>query len=149
MTLEEANDYIVRNAEAGVRCPCCDQMVKIYRRAFTAQMARELILLVRAYRREPRYYHVRDDLNVRNGGEFAQMEHWGLIESAVNLDSTKRRSGLWKPTTTGCMFVDGQVRVIGHGFFYDGGLVRWDDDAIDIIEALRSKFNYAELMGTP
>jgi hypothetical protein len=52
-TLEEDKRRLMPGAEKGVHCQSCGQFAKIYKRALNRTMARQLILLVRYFQRNP------------------------------------------------------------------------------------------------
>ncbi len=104
-TLKQAKDFLRLYAEKGVRCPCCKQYVKVYRRVLGSQMARWLIWLVRTweqtdkarYGSTPRFAFDRrfeegTDVGVWvyirqspvRGGDYAKLIHWGLVEQKPN-----------------------------------------------------------------
>ena len=82
-----------------------------------------------------------------NGGEFAQLLHWGFIEDvAARNDWKARRSGLYKITETGKQFVTGAIDAPGHAFTYNQTLYGFSDGRTTIKQALGDAFDYAELM---
>lgn len=132
-------------AEAGCRCPACDRLVKSYRRAMNADMARFLILLCREYLAKPpdTFVDIRT-ISVR-GGDYAKLTHWGLVEQAHNDDPAKRSSGLWRPTPRGLAFAQGTATEPGHVVLLDNQVRGFTDDRVNIWEALGTHFNFEVL----
>ena len=145
ITIAEAKEYLRQNFDKGANCPCCTQFTKRYSRKLTSGMAVALINLYNISDRE--YVHI-ERLGRLNGGEFAQLAHWGLIEEKPNEDDgTKRTSGYWHITLRGVNFVKGSTRVASHVYTFNGKRLGFSETSTDIHEALGKKFNYSELMG--
>ncbi len=145
-TLEEAKQFLRDNFENGATCPCCTQYVKLYKRKLTSGMAVALIRLYRLSKRQTnKYIHI-TKLGHLNGGEFAQLERWGLIRQDDNTDEKKKNSGMWSITLDGCLFVEGFKEVPSHAMTYDGKTIKFTNKKINIRAALGSKFDYKELM---
>lgn len=156
-TLEDAKTYVLSKRDEGVPCPCCGQYCKVYPRSLNAAMARFLIWLVREYETRKKtdaatdlWVSVNDGPLIQNrkgGGDFAKMEHWGLIEQMANDDDTKRTSGFWRPTQSGIDFVYHRITVPKKAVLYLNECVGFSGEKINIREALGTKFDYQELMG--
>ncbi len=142
-TIQQAKDYLRENWEDGVNCPCCKQMVKLYKRKLTTTMMLGLIDLNK-HTQQP--VHIKE-IKVVNGGEFAQMKRWGLIEDDKNDDLTKRTSGQWSITQKGKDFLNGMIRIPKYVFTYNGQTMKYSSELTDAKSALGDKFNYNELMG--
>lgn len=134
-------------AAAGCRCQVCDRLVKSYHRAMNADMARFLILLCREYLTKPpgTFVDIRS-IPVR-GGDYAKLVHWGLVEQAANDDPVKRSSGLWRPTPRGLRFAQGEAREPSHVTLLDNQAIGFDEETVDIWQALGKHFDFAELWG--
>ena len=153
-TIRDAKLYIVRNWEDGVRCPCCNQNVKLYKRKFNKAMAICLIELFRLTQGDTtKYMHIRElqekskiFMHNMNGGNFATMKYWNVIDSQPNDDDKKRTSGLWRITNLGRNFVMGNIKISSHIYTYNMTLKRIDPNEITISESLKRPFNYRELM---
>jgi hypothetical protein len=151
MTVAEARDFVFTHWKDGTRCPCCDQKVKLYKRPLNSTMARGLIWLVQAAGANLGWVEVPQQgpkWLVKAGGEFAKLYHWGLIVERPKdpKDTHKRTSGIWRPTDKGVQFVKLQIRVPKRVFLYDNEVQGWDVRDVNIIAALGTKFDYAELM---
>lgn len=149
-TLEEAKQFLRENWEQGVNCPCCTQLVKLWKQKFHSGEAAWLIAFIQEYDKLGEEYltwkHV---ANVRkiHCGDYAKLKFWGLIEPAPNDNKEKKASGTWKPTQKARDFVNNQTKIAKYVFTYDTKARRFSPEKISIIEALGDKFNYEELMG--
>lgn len=146
-SLERAKRELRQNFKSGATCPCCGQNVKAYDRKLTGSQAKGLINLARLYVRDHKWHHVSDLEVSGNGGEFAQLRRWLLIEQQVNEDTKKRTSGMWKPTQKGMDFVYNKITVPSHCETYNNVTMSFSEDQINIRQALGKRFDYAELMG--
>jgi len=154
-TIVEAKEYLREHWEAGTKCPCCGQNVKLYKRKFNQSMA---VCLIRLYRRGSSpgldFYHIHDLQNDKlfrlhmNGGNFATMRYWGVIESLEkdDDDTTRRTSGQWKITPLGRFFVQNMINIPKYIYTYNMRLIKMGGQTTDIIESLSEKFDYQELM---
>lgn len=145
-TLKEAKQYLRDNWEKGTDCPCCGQRVQLYKRKVSSTAAQSLILLVKKYKAEQRYYHVTELEAPASGGEFARLRWWGLINEAENDDSMKRTSGYWKPSELGILFVENKIEVPAYKMMYNAKPQSTSEETINIIQALNEVFDYSELM---
>ncbi|MDD5542857.1 MAG: hypothetical protein PHX83_06750 [Acidobacteriia bacterium] len=132
-------------AADGIRCPCCDRLVKSYRRAMNADMARFLILLCREYLAKPPGTFVDIRTIPVRGGDYAKLTHWGLVEQAVNDDPAKRSSGLWRPTPRGLRFAQGEATEPSHVVLLDNEVKGFDEGRVTIWEALGTHFDFEVL----
>jgi len=146
-TLGETKAWLQARMRDGVKCPCCTQLAKIYRRTITSQMALWLMWLVRETAEAPDgWVDIKTNIDLR-GGDYAKLRYWGLLEHQTNDDPAKRSSGLWRPTPVAVAFVQDRVRLHKHVLIFDDQFLSFDGDAmIGIREALGKKFNYEELM---
>lgn len=136
--------------EEGSSCPCCNQLVKVYRRKLNSNMCIFLKSLAKQVNE-----------NILNGGvgyvhysecefsgrDYNQLAHWGLID-ALYCDKTKKRtSGMWTITQYGEDFLSGKVKVRKYILCYNGK-TKIDDESelISFEQALGSSFDYKELM---
>jgi hypothetical protein len=149
--VHEAKEEIMASMEAGdsTDCPCCNQKVKLYKRPLNSQMAMWLIALVKAYRAQGRkgWIAVTDEpFKSARGGDYAKLQHWGLIEQCPNDDPKKRTSGLWRPTNEGILFADNKTLVASHVHIYNNTVMGWSQEMIAITDALGKKFDYREVI---
>jgi hypothetical protein len=119
--LRDAKNWLKLRSRKGARCPCCNQYVKVYKRALNSSMSFVLIMLVRNFEAmgdkapDRGFVHVPSFLNevglrpevaaaVR--GDWAKLAHWGLIEGRPS-EGDKKYSGYWRPTFKGIDFAHG------------------------------------------
>lgn len=151
MTIPEGQTLLRENFNEGMDCPCCGQLVKNYKRKLYGSIAAWLIMLVRRYRVDERFYSTSErwSLLTNSGrGDAAKLAYWGLIaEQPKDPDDTsKRTSGMWKPTEKGLQFVDGLVTVPSHVHVFDAKIMGFSETHTTIIEALGKRFDFEELM---
>jgi len=134
--------------EEGINCPCCGQLVKIYKRKLNSGMAAALVWLVGEFKRTQDWIDIpaKAPRHVIKSREHGRLVHWGLIEQKPNEDSAKKTSGLWRPTLLGVDSVEGTVSVRSHVFLLNNEMQGFSDSSVFIKDALGSDFNYAELM---
>jgi len=146
----EGKQYVQKGMKnGGVKCPCCGKKAKIWTRGITSSMAKSLINLVRRYLKERKAYHISQFYAKTSGswgGDFALMRHWGLIEGVYDPKTGKRIQAMWTPTDKGIDFVLGKIRVIRSADTYNGKILAWSEDKVDIRDALGNKFDYDKLV---
>lgn len=143
MDLEEARRNTMSKSQEGIECPCCDQFVKVYKRKLNTNMA---LYLIRLYNLGDGVFHISEIKDANRGGDFSKMRFYGFIEEQINESTSKRTSGMWKITEEGRSFVLKESKVHSHFKMYNGNLLGFVGDRIDIDEALGQKFDYTELM---
>lgn len=153
-----------RLLDEGIRCPCCAQFAKRYKRKLNVGIARWLIALERLHRTGLEWVHIAWIAAVVGGeqpavarklpigaspigsGDYAKARYWKLIEDRPSDDSAKKDSGFWRITEKGRAFVVGGLRVPERVILYNNELQGFDGSPITIQEALGQKFDYSELM---
>lgn len=146
MTLGEARAVLRTLVDEGHNCPICTQFAKVYRRKITANMAHMLIRMYHAAGLEFVYLP-----SLRKGNEAMDQtvtQHWGLIEEERTRREDGGRVGWWRLTPLGAQFVRGEVAVPKYVRIYNGRRLSLIGEAVTIREALGTKFDYAELMGS-
>ena len=150
-TVGEAAAWLaVESQKGGAKCPCCTQLVKVYRRALNAGMAYALVVM---YRSHGLGWQQKTE-TLRGVGAAARDEsllrYWDLLEEDLRLREDGGRAGWWRVTEAGREFVLGRSRVPRHAVVFDTRCLRLDDTdgQVTIREALARKFNWAELMAS-
>jgi len=143
MEVSEARKDLLNQLDVGVECPCCGQFAKEYKRKLNSAMA---LYLIRLYKLTEGYHHISEIDGANRGGDFAKMKYYGFIEEEINEDTSKRTSGVWKITPEGRAFALNESTVTSHFRVYNGELLGFTGEQINIIEALGQHFNYEELM---
>lgn len=138
----------VKHSGEELRCPCCERMVRVYRRKLHSEMARFLLQLVSLYRKYPRYYSMREIMPRDNkaSSDGTYLVHWGLIEKADGTNTAMAPAGTYRPTELGLRFAHEVEAVPSHVHLLNNKPIGWSDKQITIRKALGSKFNYDELM---
>jgi len=146
ITLDDAVAFVQAHLDDGVECPCCKQLVKLYKRPFNHNMAAFLCRLVVLSGPERNWVDIKE-MPLR-GGDYAKVRYWGFVELAPKdpNDTAKRTSGLWRPTYKGVKFAENKLRVPKRVHLYNKEVRGWDTQDISITEALGKKFDYTELM---
>lgn len=146
--MSEAREFIKVHAydTKGTHCPCCKNFVKSYRRPLNHDMARFVIMLVRVFERTGDWVDI-TSFNFR-GGDYAKAEFWGLVEHKPNTDDPeKKESGMWKPTKLGQKVAYKLESIPKYAHLnWNGEFEGHSGPNIFIDQALKKKFNYAELM---
>lgn len=153
-TLGWAREHVRDRLDEGVRCPCCGQMCKLYRRKLNSGMAATLCWLVSRHAQIPgeTWTHVQKvaPRHVVRSNEIGKLVHWGLVQQRPSDDRTEagltRTSGLWRPTAMGVEFARGRILVPARVHLYDNRIHGWSAEQVSIHDALGSRFDYAELM---
>ncbi len=146
MDLAEARQTVRAGWRKGVLCPCCGQMVKLYKRKMYATMIRDLIALY--HLRHDMFHHVTDFCSKKaGGGDFAKLRYWGLVEeSTIPGKPHKRKAGFWKITEIGIAFVEGRAFRPQYVLVYNQHARFYEGDNVNVEQALGEDFNYQELM---
>ena len=155
-TLEEERERLKRemwNPE-GTHCKACEQMVKVYHRNMYDKQAIALVQLVKLWLLSDKTWIHVTELPIMHGrhggGDFAKLEHYGLIESKPSESpGAKRCSGMWKPTETGCEFEEGDTKLPTALLIYNNKVVGYDEGSmISIYDVLPDGFNYPSIWDT-
>ena len=149
-TLQEARQAVQEDCEKGIKCPCCDQFVKMYKRKLNSGMA---LTLIRIYRYAPfGWIHVKNFLRehkYRDNQDWTRMANWGLIkERAGKPEHGGKTYGEWRLTEKGRQFARNEISVPKRILLYNNRFLGFDDETTTIVESLGNHFNYRELMGT-
>ena len=141
----EGGQKIVPTMKAQV-CPCCDQLVKVYRFPINSSMVKDLMSL--ASKADVGVYMHKVDFcrSTNQGGHFSKWSDWGLVTQMPNDNPAKKTSGMYALTQKGRDFVDNKLRVPKYILTYNAQVLGFDGDEITIEEALGNHFNYSELM---
>lgn len=149
--LSDAIEFVENNKSVGCICPCCNQIVKVYKRALNSVMSRCLIRLYIIDKGENEYHHVKkivSGISDTGTNDFSKLKYYGFIEEKPkdNNDTKTRTSGFWKITDKGRLFVEMKSSAKSHIYLCDAELLGFSDKTVDIQETLGVKFNYHELM---
>jgi hypothetical protein len=151
-TLGQAQAELKQKLNKGATCPCCGQYAKIYRRTITSSMAYALILIYKTGSKE--WIHVENYLKSIDcpspiRGDVSKLRYWGLLDKKEEVrEDGSDRNGMYRITDKGILFVQGKLAVPKHAFIFNNLLNDMSkDEDLTITKALKSKFNYKEVMG--
>lgn len=145
MTIDEARNQIVKDLHKGTACPCCGQVVKLYKRKLYDKQVDWLIWLVGEHFRTKDWVSVSDYPS--RGGDYSKLVFWNLVELKPK-DVTARRkrtSGLWRPTQTGVDFVRGRVRVPAHVLVLNNKPFQFSEETVSVVDVAGESFDYSSL----
>lgn len=144
VTLGVARNWLRARVDKGARCPCCQQMSKVYRRKINAGMARSLIAMYQVGRRD--WVHLPTQIGARSREE-GKLAYWGLIEEQITPRDDGGRAGYWRVTALGEQFLKAKVSLPKYARIYDGRLLSLDQsEMVTIRDVIGDKFDYNELM---
>ena len=151
-TIKEGKEFLRAGWEKGVECPCCGQLVKLYKRKLNIGMAVFLISLYKLDQERHDWFHAREILaltkSYTTSRDYCILEYFGLAEPREKdpEDTDRRTSGYWRLTDKGREFVLNHINVLSHVLIFNNRYFRAVGKDINIIQALGNKFNYQELM---
>jgi len=155
-TLSEAVNWSKsEKGNKGCICPCCEQVVKTYKRKLNSSMAYALIIMYRLHKKHGFHRHFKMNEEIAKLGvpssniEYAKLFYWGLaVELDKNENPNTKTSGYWKLTKMGLDFVENRIKVEKYAYIYNGKLESLSVELTTLKEALGDKFNYDELMNS-
>ena len=146
LTVAEAQESLRANIEDGSTCPCCGQLVRMYRRKLNSNMVRFLISLAWEYAKCGEWIHYSRCAFKGRDYNYLDTAYFGLAEQRPNDDDVTRTSGFWRPTRLGLDFALDRAVVPSHILTYNGRRVDVADTTVRVREALGDAFDYAALM---
>lgn len=152
-TLKEAKAELRANWKKGIKCPCCGQWVKLYKRKLNSGMARVLIHIYHIDKTKTDDFHwikITEEVLARGANpatmEYSKLKYWDLLEERGDAGVDTKSAGYWRITKLGRDFVEGKVTLPRYVFIYDNKLLESSFEQTSIREALGDKFSYRELM---
>lgn len=144
-TLGQLKQWLRQHASAGAECPVCEQHVQVYRRKINSGMARSLIRMYQVA--GTNWVHVPTQIGARSREE-GKLAYWGLVEEEKAVRPDGGRTGYWRVTALGELFVTNpSVTVPKYARVYNGRALSLDNlEKVTIKDALGTKFNYNDLM---
>ena len=144
LSVEEARLFVLQNYNRGVRCPCCNTWVKVWRKPLVHTAVYELIQLYLKWRNNrSEMVHISEFSKQRSN--FYTLQYWGLVQGSERIPG-KRTAGMWRPTEKGLKFIHNEILIHSHVETRDNKIVRFSGELIGIRKALGKKFDYDELM---
>jgi len=144
-TIIEAKTFLNENYKDGCICPCCNQVVKLYKRKLNSGMARVLIAM---YKKGGSFFHVKDYLreyNIKNTHDWTLLKYWKLIQPMDN-QKGGQELGYWSITEKGKQFCKGELKLQKHVLIITNKMIGFSNEDTDIVESLGNHFDYNELM---
>ena len=162
VSLLDAKRWLMPLIKDGAHCPCCGQLAKVYRRRISAYMCRVLLAMYRKGGITEWVYLPDIARSIKGGRDESFLGFWRLMEENQDKRADGGRVGWWRVTRKGEQFIRGEIGVIQyvhvydnravHGFGTPGSAGWWPTftgPEVTLIDALRVRFNYADLMGIP
>lgn len=135
-----------------VKCNCCGHVSIEYHRSYNSNMALALLLLYNQtlFKQPGSYVHM-EDLILKNGykrcGDFSYLVKYGHIQKMEGKrNDGSNRNGMYRITSAGIMFAEAKTMVKQKFIMKDGKFYGYEGKMINIYDALKDKFNYANLM---
>ena len=143
-SLAEARKHVEekRFNPEGVKCPCCSQKAKAWKKALISTAVADLIRLVKLAGSGP--MHIDDFTLTPKDRNFSQLKLWGLVKTVSDVKG-KRSSGVWQATTRGQLFAQNMVQVQSHVVTYNNELIKFDGPNVYAKDVLGTKFNFEKL----
>ena len=149
MDLEEARqEWDVTIKGEGGYCPCCSRWGKVYPINIHRTMARALHWLsTTSFRNHDGWVNVREVAPkwVLRGGVLTSLKHWGLVQLYPR-DKKEAASGILRVTDKGLNFLFNGYSIPKTAYIYADNLVDYSTEFTDVQGALKSAFDYAEMM---
>lgn len=152
-TLREERERIKRDRDAGTTCGACGQFCKAYPRQIHSTMARAIIGAFKLVKGEPNTkFHITTVMKLPGClnvfGDFQKFVYWGLVEEVKEEPVTTgaKTSGLWQLTAKGINFVRNKERVPKKIYIYNDTVLGHSDEQVQIVDCIKKKFDYHELM---
>lgn len=154
-SVKEAKQFLRENYVKGVDCPCCGQLVKLYKRKITSASCKALINLYKLCKQNGGYHHLKEFMvgvadtgsNDFNKLKFYNFIHKRELTEKEKVEGKKKSSGFYTITREGSEFVEGIKTVQKYCLVYDDRFLGFTGENINIEIALGNNFNYRELMG--
>jgi len=140
--LSRCRQYIKTHRGAGVVCPCCNKLVKIYARRLTSTFARFLALAYKANAARPVHVERFCSSNALPSGIAPRLGHWGLLAAAAD-----KGRGWYRITRAGARFiVDGEAVPAAVYLAPGNELLGTSTETTTIDKALGDKFKIEDIL---
>lgn len=146
MSLDSARDKLRDLAPDGVKCPCCHQNVKIYKRKLNRNHVSMMVEVYRRQRSDTRDLWVYIPDIPQKSRDFSTAHYFDLIEQRPGVrDDGAKQTGWWRVTQTGKLFLAGRVFVPKYALVYNGERIGWDGGQV-YVHHIWESFDFRELM---
>lgn len=136
-------------------CPECGTLFVTYDRPLYRKMGTFLLDLIKKWNvvrdRGGDWVYSRD-VRRREGGDYAKLRHWGLVEmqGQENVVDTRRTSnGLFRPTVDGILFAGGSTRVPRSLLVRRNIVIGANTGRVSITDVLAKNFDKDQVLNTP
>jgi hypothetical protein len=151
-TLAGAQSALKIGLADGTNCPCCGKHAQNYRRSLNSTMARSLIWLVRMSGASREWVEVQEigPAWLLRSKQLPTLRLWSLVERRPKDpgDTSRRSSGIWRPTNEGIDYAYGRITVPKTVIEYRSQVIGYDEEnQAHIRRSLGKKFDYFDLMG--
>jgi len=135
-SLQRCKEYLRRHIDKGVKCPCCNQTVKLNRVVLNRRMVFALNEIHKATLTET-WCHVPTQLaHLQRLRVYPKLSYWGLIESMVDVAGFKdKNKGYWRVTDKGYGFLLRGRRVPAYLKLYNRKIAGKSDDSVTCAQA--------------
>jgi hypothetical protein len=130
-----------------IRCPLCGKLMKNYKRSINRKMVVALVLLYKRNALEKgRWVPVQDIYAPGQGGDYAKLRYWGLVEAGDKRTAHKNSIGYWRITDLGKLFCEEKIKVFKYAVVYANECIGMAGDQVDIVQCNGENFSYPALM---
>lgn len=152
-SLRQCKAELAEKWHAGIKCPCCQQQVKLWPTILNAGIVSPLVTVyANIWHASPAVFvHIdrhMESHRLHTSHTHAKARWWGLLEaSGAGLTDGNPHSGCYRLTEKGIAFIRGTERVservllFNNRFFGFDGRTDWS-----VVDALGKAFNYDEMM---
>ncbi len=126
LSVDDARELVRKERGEGIDCPVCSQHCKVYHRALTKEMVGCLFTIVQIFVKERDW--IEGSRLKKQGGDYAKLAHWSLIEFEKTKANKRRQSGRMRPTKAGVQFALGMTTVPSHVLLYNTNVVGFDNE---------------------
>lgn len=143
---------VEKRVKTAISCPICEQNIKIHPYTLNRNVCELLIKACKIDVSGKKWFHGERDLGTtqKEGGTFAKLKHWGLIERKPNpKDPNKAIKGMWCVTVLAMEFIGQKVKLPSKVYLYNSKLISKQRDEISIVDAIGNYDDYAALMRKP
>jgi len=120
LSVSEAREYMNEHLRDGTECLVCGRACKCHRRNMIPTLVETLVIIDKAAVRGA-WVNVAD-LNLKNGGDYAKLRYWELVEKGAD--------NRWRVTLRGHDFLDGKVTIPKTALVYKNQSLGLEGDEI-------------------
>lgn len=127
LTIAEGRDIVRDRVVHGIKCPCCDQLVKLRQRSISIAHVYFLSNLFDITTAE--YMFGEGDVYIhkdrashgmaKTATDYNILKYWGLIAPMPRNDAGEKSAGFWRLTQKGYEFLRGKIEVDKYKYTFD------------------------------